>query len=92
MARSNPAYTELEEGDLPTGLQLLDGSVPSDSPLLIAFATRLYDRFGESALRACIKFYPSISPSDIAQLCRHHPAQFLAYLDSLVKSRPEDQW
>lgn len=40
MARSNPAYTELEEGDLPTGLQLLDGSVPSDSPLLIAFATR----------------------------------------------------
>lgn len=92
MASSNPAYTELEEGDLPTGLQLLDGSVPSDSPLLIAFATRLYDRFGESALRACSKFYPSISPSDIAQLCLHHPAQFLAYLDSLVKSRPEDQW
>ncbi|XP_028716121.1 Hermansky-Pudlak syndrome 5 protein isoform X1 [Peromyscus leucopus] len=92
MASSNPAYLEMEEGDLPTGLQLLDGSVPSDSPLLIAFATRLYDRFGESALRAFIKFYPSISPSDIAQLCRHHPAQFLAYLDSLVKSRPEDQW
>lgn len=56
------------------------------------FKYRLYDRFGESALRAFIKFYPSISPSDIAQLCRHHPAQFLAYLDSLVKSRPEDQW
>ncbi|XP_052570265.1 BLOC-2 complex member HPS5 isoform X2 [Peromyscus californicus insignis] len=92
MASSNPAYSEMEEGDLPTGLQLLDGSVPSDSPLLIAFATRLYDRFGESALRAFIKFYPSISPSDIAHLCRHHPAQFLAYLDSLVKSRPEDQW
>ncbi|KAL6038056.1 hypothetical protein STEG23_031088 [Scotinomys teguina] len=92
MASSNPAYSEMGEGDLPTRLQLLDGSVPSDSPLLIAFATRLYDRFGESALRAFIKFYPSISPSDIAQLCRHHPAQFLAYLDSLVKSRPEDQW
>ncbi|XP_052570266.1 BLOC-2 complex member HPS5 isoform X3 [Peromyscus californicus insignis] len=40
MASSNPAYSEMEEGDLPTGLQLLDGSVPSDSPLLIAFATR----------------------------------------------------
>lgn len=92
MASSNPAYVEMEEGDLPTGLQLLDGSVPSDSPLLIAFAARLYDRFGEPALRALIKFYPSISPSDIAQLCRHQPAQFLAYLDSLVKSRPEDQW
>ncbi|KAH0517257.1 Hermansky-Pudlak syndrome 5 protein [Microtus ochrogaster] len=92
MASSNPAYTEMEDRDLPAALQFLDGSVPSDSPLLIAFATRLYDRFGESALRAFIKFYPSISPSDIAQLCRHHPAQFLAYLDSLVKSRPEDQW
>lgn len=40
IARSNSAYTEIEEGDLPTGLQLLDGSIPSDSPLLIAFATR----------------------------------------------------
>ncbi|XP_059787216.1 BLOC-2 complex member HPS5 isoform X4 [Balaenoptera ricei] len=28
---------------------------------------------------------------DVMQLCHHHPAQFLAYLDSLVKSRPEDQ-
>ncbi|CAH7460024.1 Hps5 [Phodopus roborovskii] len=92
IASSNPAYSEMEGGDLPSGLQLLDASVPADSPLLIAFATRLYDRFGESALRALIKFYPSISPSDIAQLCRHHPARFLAYLDSLVKSRPEDQW
>ncbi|KAL1769589.1 Hermansky-Pudlak syndrome 5 protein [Sigmodon hispidus] len=92
MASSNLAYVEMERGDLSTGLQLLDGSVSSDSPLLIAFASRLYDRFGESALRAFIKFYPSISPSDIAQLCHHHPAQFLAYLDSLVKSRPEDQW
>ena len=25
------------------------------------------------------------------QLCHHNPVQFLAYLDSLVKSRPEDQ-
>ncbi|XP_051004553.1 BLOC-2 complex member HPS5 [Acomys russatus] len=91
MASCNPAYVEMEKGDLSTGLQLLDALVPSDSPLLIAFATRLYDRFGESALRAFIKFHPSISPSDIAQLCAHHPAQFLAYLDSLVKSRPEDQ-
>lgn len=52
---------------------------------------RLYEKFGESALRSLIKFYPSILPSDIIQLCHHHPAEFLAYLDSLVKSRPEDQ-
>ncbi|XP_062949244.1 BLOC-2 complex member HPS5 isoform X3 [Cynocephalus volans] len=91
MTSSNPTCTQMEEGDLPTRLKLLDDSVPFDSPLLIAYATRLYEKFGESALRSLIRFYPSILPSDIMQLCHHHPAQFLAYLDSLVKSRPEDQ-
>lgn len=55
------------------------------------FKCRLYERFGESALRSLIRFYPSILPSDVMQLCHHHPGQFLAYLDGLVKSRPEDQ-
>ncbi|XP_039092660.1 Hermansky-Pudlak syndrome 5 protein isoform X2 [Hyaena hyaena] len=91
MASSSPAYMEMEEGDLPTSLKLVNDSVPFDSPLLIACAARLYEKFGESALRSLIRFYPSILPSDVMQLCHHHPAQFLAYLDSLVKSRPEDQ-
>lgn len=91
MASSNPTYMEMGEGDLPTRLKLLDDSISFDSPLLIAYATRLYEKFGESALRSLIRFYPSILPSDVIQLCRHHPAQFLAYLDGLVKSRPEDQ-
>ncbi|XP_010963084.2 Hermansky-Pudlak syndrome 5 protein isoform X2 [Camelus ferus] len=91
MASSNPTYIKMEEGDLPAKLKLLDDSVPFDSPLLIAYATRLYEKFGESALRSLIRFYPSILPSDVMQLCHYHPAQFLAYLDSLVKSRPEDQ-
>lgn len=91
MASSNPTYMEMEEGDLPTRLKLVDDSVPFDSPLLIAYATQLYEKFGESALRSLIKFYPSILPSDVMQLCHLHPARFLAYLDSLVKSRPEDQ-
>ncbi|XP_035885005.1 Hermansky-Pudlak syndrome 5 protein isoform X3 [Phyllostomus discolor] len=91
MASSSPTYLEMEEGDLPTRLKFVDDSVPFDSPLLIAYATRLYEKFGESALRSLIKFYPSISPSDVMQLCHQHPARFLAYLDSLVKSRPEDQ-
>ncbi|XP_036896240.1 Hermansky-Pudlak syndrome 5 protein isoform X2 [Sturnira hondurensis] len=91
MASSSPTYLEMEEGDLPTRLKFVDDSVPFDSPLLIAYATRLYEKFGESALRSLIKFYPSISPSDVMQLCHQHPAQFLTYLDSLVKSRPEDQ-
>lgn len=91
MASSNPTYIEMGEGDLPTRLKLLDDSISFDSPLLIAYATWLYEKFGESALRSLIRFYPSILPSDVIQLCRHHPAQFLAYLDGLVKSRPEDQ-
>ncbi|XP_058519256.1 BLOC-2 complex member HPS5 isoform X2 [Ochotona princeps] len=91
MASSNPTYVGMEEGDLPTRLKLLDDSVACDSPLLVAYASRLYEKFGESALRSLIRFYPSILPSDIMQLCHHNPTQFLAYLDSLVKSRPEDQ-
>uniref|UniRef100_A0A673USL6 Hermansky-Pudlak syndrome 5 protein homolog n=1 Tax=Suricata suricatta TaxID=37032 RepID=A0A673USL6_SURSU len=91
MASSSPAHMEIEEGDLPSRLKLVNDSVPFDSPLLIAYATRLYEKFGESALRSLIRFYPSILPSDVMQLCHHHPAEFLAYLDSLVKSRPEDQ-
>uniref|UniRef100_A0A8C0EWA8 Hermansky-Pudlak syndrome 5 protein homolog n=1 Tax=Bubo bubo TaxID=30461 RepID=A0A8C0EWA8_BUBBB len=46
---------------------------------------------GLKALRPLIKFHPSILPSDIKQLCRNDPAHFLAYLDSLVKSKPEDK-
>ncbi|KAM5316046.1 BLOC-2 complex member HPS5 isoform 1-T2 [Glossophaga mutica] len=91
MASSSPTYLEMEEGDLPTRLKFMDDSVPFDSPLLIAYAARLYEKFGESALRSLIKFYPSISPLDVMQLCHQHPVQFLSYLDSLVKSRPEDQ-
>lgn len=91
MASSSPTFMEMEKGDLPTRLKLLDDSVPFGSPLLIAYAAQLYDKFGDSALRSLIKFYPAILPSDVMQLCHNHPAQFLVYLDSLVKSRPEDQ-
>lgn len=90
MAHSSSTYMKME-GDLPTLIKLLEDSVPFDSPLLIVYASRLYEKFGESALRSLIRFYPSILPSDIMQLCHQHPAQFLAYLDCLVNSRPEDQ-
>uniref|UniRef100_A0A8C3TZI6 Hermansky-Pudlak syndrome 5 protein homolog n=1 Tax=Catharus ustulatus TaxID=91951 RepID=A0A8C3TZI6_CATUS len=73
-------------------LKLLHDLGPwDDSPLLLAHAQRLYEKFGETALRPLIKFHPSILPSDIKQLCRNDPAHFLAYLDSLVKSKPEDE-
>lgn len=40
MASSNPTYMEMEEGDLPTKLKLLNDSVTFDNPLLIAYAAR----------------------------------------------------
>ncbi|NXE26867.1 HPS5 protein, partial [Ardeotis kori] len=71
--------------------QLHDLGPWDDSPLLLAHAQRLYEKFGETALRPLIKFHPSILPSDIKQICRNDPAHFLAYLDSLLKSKPEDK-
>lgn len=80
------------EKDMLKVLKLLHDLGPWDgSPLLLAHAQRLYDKFGETALWPLIKFHPSILPSDIKQLCRNDPAHFLAYLDSLVKSKPEDK-
>ncbi|XP_007515951.1 BLOC-2 complex member HPS5 [Erinaceus europaeus] len=90
MASLNPVYMEME-GDLPTRFKLFVDSVPSDSPLLVAYAARLHEEPGGPALRSLIGLYPSILPSDVLQLCRQQPAHFLAYLDGLVKSRPEDQ-
>ncbi|KAM6115439.1 BLOC-2 complex member HPS5 isoform 3-T3 [Pterocles gutturalis] len=71
--------------------QLHDLGPWDDSPLLLVHAQRLYEKFGDTALRPLIKFHPSILPSDIKQLCRNDPAHFLAYLDSLVKSKPEEK-
>ncbi|XP_025057903.1 Hermansky-Pudlak syndrome 5 protein isoform X2 [Alligator sinensis] len=91
LTHSSPVTSAMENGDMLKILKLLNDLRPWDSPLLLAHVQRLYEKFGETALRPLIKFYPSILPSDIMQLCRHHPAHFLAYLDSLVKSKPEDK-
>lgn len=79
-------YIELA-GDLEKSFLLLG----SENSFYSLFFSRLYEKFGETALRPLIKFHPSILPSDIKQLCRNDPAHFLAYLDSLVKSKPEDE-
>ncbi|XP_007497072.1 BLOC-2 complex member HPS5 isoform X4 [Monodelphis domestica] len=90
MAFSSPVSSEMEVGDMPTVLKFLDDLASSDNPLFMVHVIRLYEKFGEKALRCLVKFFPSIMPSDIMQLCRNHPAHFLVYLDSLVKSKPED--
>ncbi|XP_073203418.1 BLOC-2 complex member HPS5-like isoform X3 [Lepidochelys kempii] len=91
LTHTSPVTLAMENGDMLKILKLLNDLGPWDSPLLLAHAQRLYEKFGETAIRPLVKFYPSILPSDIMQLCRHHPAHFLAYLDSLVKSKPEDE-
>ncbi|XP_035746863.1 Hermansky-Pudlak syndrome 5 protein isoform X2 [Egretta garzetta] len=88
----SPAALAMENEDMLKILKQLHDLGPwDDSPLLLVHAQRLYEKFGETALRPLIKFHPSILPSDIKQLCRNDPAHFLAYLDSLVKSKPEDK-
>ncbi|NXA81344.1 HPS5 protein, partial [Thryothorus ludovicianus] len=92
LTRHSPVTLAMESEDMFKILKLLHDLGPwDDSPLLLAHAQRLYEKFGETALRPLIKFHPSILPSDIKQLCRNDPAHFLAYLDSLVKSKPEDK-
>ncbi|NWR71908.1 HPS5 protein, partial [Centropus unirufus] len=88
----SPVALAMENEDMLKILKQLHDLGPWDeSPLLLVHAQRLYEKFGEIALRPLIKFHPSILPSDIKQLCRNDPAHFLAYLDSLVKSKPEDK-
>ncbi|KAM6070172.1 BLOC-2 complex member HPS5 isoform 3-T5 [Theristicus caerulescens] len=88
----SPVALAMENEDMLKILKQLHDLGPwDDSPLLLAHAQRLYEKFGETALRPLIKFHPSILPSDIKQLCRNDPAHFLAYLDSLVKSKPENK-
>ncbi|XP_030908474.1 BLOC-2 complex member HPS5 [Melopsittacus undulatus] len=86
----SPMALAMENEDMLKILKQLQDLGPwDDSPLLLVHAQRLYEKFGETALRPLIKFHPSLLPSDIKQLCRNDPAHFLAYLDSLVKSKPE---
>ncbi|NXX86727.1 HPS5 protein, partial [Urocolius indicus] len=88
----SPVALAMENEDMLKILKQLHDLGPwDDSPMLLVHAQRLYEKFGETALRPLIKFHPSVLPSDIKQLCRNDPAHFLAYLDSLVKSKPEDK-
>ncbi|XP_015272770.1 PREDICTED: Hermansky-Pudlak syndrome 5 protein [Gekko japonicus] len=87
----SPVTVALENGDMFKTLKLLVDLGPWDAPVLLAYAQRLYEKFGETSLRPLIKFYPSILPSDIKQICKSNPEHFLAFLDSLIKSEAEDK-
>ncbi|XP_077177694.1 BLOC-2 complex member HPS5 [Paroedura picta] len=87
----SPITVAVENGDMFKTLKLLVDLGPWDTPLLLAHAQRLYEKFGENSLRPLIKFFPSILPSDIKQICKSNPEHFLAFLDSLIKSKAEDE-
>ncbi|NWU93156.1 HPS5 protein, partial [Upupa epops] len=88
----SPVALAMENEDMLTMLKRLHDLGPwDDSPLLLVHAQRLYEKYGKTALQPLIKFYPAILPSDIKQLCRKEPTHFLAYLDSLLRSKPEEK-
>ncbi|XP_069821224.1 BLOC-2 complex member HPS5 [Dendropsophus ebraccatus] len=91
LTKSGAEAQAIENGDLVRAVQALNNMEPWDSPLLLAHVSRVYEKFGEAAARAFIKFYPSVLPSDIVRLCKDNPGHFLAYLDNLIKSKPEEQ-
>ncbi|PIO22440.1 hypothetical protein AB205_0076780, partial [Aquarana catesbeiana] len=91
LAGPGPLVLAIEKEDLVSAVQRLKDMEPWDSPLLLAYVSRIYDKFGESAVRSLPKFYPSILPVDVKHLCRANPGHFLAYLDNLIKTKPEQQ-
>uniref|UniRef100_UPI00398F8C89 Hermansky-Pudlak syndrome 5 protein n=1 Tax=Pristiophorus japonicus TaxID=55135 RepID=UPI00398F8C89 len=91
ITQSDPITNTIKDGDLRKVLKLLGDEKQSGSSFLLAHAARMYEKFGEIALRSLVQFHPHILPSDIKELCDKQPAHFLAYVDNLVKSKPEDQ-
>ncbi|XP_072128431.1 Hermansky-Pudlak syndrome 5 protein isoform X2 [Mobula birostris] len=91
ITQSDPITSAINDGDLRKVLRLLNDEKVLRSSLLLAHAARMSEKFGELALRSLVQFHPYILPSDIKELCYDQPCHFLAYIDNLVKSKPEDQ-
>ncbi|XP_069757383.1 Hermansky-Pudlak syndrome 5 protein isoform X2 [Narcine bancroftii] len=91
ITHSDPITTAINDGDLRKVLKLFSDEKMLGSSFILAHAVRMYEKFGELALRSLVQFHPHILPSDIKELCRNQPGHLLAYIDHLVKSKPEDQ-
>ncbi|XP_051779159.1 Hermansky-Pudlak syndrome 5 protein isoform X2 [Erpetoichthys calabaricus] len=83
--------TFLGERNLLKSLKCLRDSALCSTPFLLAHLTRLYEMYGELAIRSFGQFYPTVLPADVLAMSRNHPAHFLAYLDNLIKSKPEEE-
>uniref|UniRef100_W5MIL6 Hermansky-Pudlak syndrome 5 protein homolog n=1 Tax=Lepisosteus oculatus TaxID=7918 RepID=W5MIL6_LEPOC len=89
LTRSSPVVRFLEKGDLLKSLRHLRELQPWSGPLLLAHLHRLYERHGELAVRSFGQFYPTILPADVLAMSQR--SHFLAYLDNLVQSQPEER-
>ncbi|MBN3320069.1 HPS5 protein, partial [Atractosteus spatula] len=89
LTRTSPVVRFLEKGDLLKSLRHLRELQPWSGPLLLAHLHRLYERHGELAVRSFGQFYPTILPADVMAMSQR--SHFLAYLDNLVQSQPEER-
>ncbi|XP_061678765.1 Hermansky-Pudlak syndrome 5 protein isoform X2 [Syngnathoides biaculeatus] len=88
VTQSSKVVEIIDKGDLQRSLRYLRELQPWSPPVLLAHLYRLYEKHGEAAVRCLSPFYPTITPADVMQMA--HKSHFLAYLDNLVLSQPEE--
>ncbi|XP_015254684.1 PREDICTED: Hermansky-Pudlak syndrome 5 protein [Cyprinodon variegatus] len=88
LTQSSKVVEVIQKGDLLKSLRSLKDLQPCAASHLLAHFHRLYEKHGEAAVRSFAQFYPVITPADVAAVAQQ--SHFLAYLDNLVQSRPEE--
>ncbi|XP_037109390.1 Hermansky-Pudlak syndrome 5 protein [Syngnathus acus] len=88
VTKSSKVVEIIHKGDLQRSLRYLRELQPWSPPVLLAHFYRLYEKHGESAVRSFPPFYPTITPADVMRMAQQ--SHFLAYLDNLVLSQPEE--
>ncbi|XP_061630629.1 Hermansky-Pudlak syndrome 5 protein isoform X2 [Phyllopteryx taeniolatus] len=88
VTQSSKVVEIIHKGDLQRSLRYLRELQPWSPPVLLAHLHRLYEKHGEAAARSFSPFYPTIAPADVMRMA--HKSHFLAYLDNLVLSQPEE--
>ncbi|XP_077566552.1 BLOC-2 complex member HPS5 [Stigmatopora nigra] len=88
VTQSSKVVEVIHKGDLQKSLCYLRELQPWSPPVLLAHLHRLYAKHGEAAVQSFPAFYPTIKPADVMQMAQK--SHFLAYLDNLVMSQPEE--